>query len=86
MLLDRGANPVARPGPKMELSTTANNGYKRLAQMMLKSLGRCGLAWEDWQQKSGFVGDLIKNTDQVQIKRALRHAYWRSLYPVPNQR
>lgn len=84
MLFDRGANPVAGPGPETELSIAAKNGYKRLVQMMLKSLDRCGIAREDLQQKLGFAGDLIKDTNHAHIKRALHRAYWRSMYRVPN--
>lgn len=94
MLLDRGANPVAGPGPETELSIAAKNGDKRVVRMILKSLDRCGLAREDLQQKLafaeeqaklGFAEELIKDTDHPHIERALHRAYWRSVYPVPNE-
>ena len=80
MLLDRGANPVAGPGPETELSIAAKYGDKGVVQMILKSLDRCCLAREDLQQKLafaeeqaklGFAEDPVKDTGHLHIERAL---------------
>lgn len=84
LLLDRGANPIAGPGPETELSVAALTGDQKGVRIMLKYIEQVDMTQEEMHQKLAFAEEQAKSQFEINqdIVRAIQRAHWRLVYPV----